>query len=388
MRLGTVSLAIAAAVWLPMVHLCFRSDEAGKKETGVSPIAQQLAARHLHLWTDAEAREEELERMRQSNAEWDFMGRSYLVWALGNMCLREPQRKDEYLAVMDRIIDETLATEREKGMHHFLMPYAHNGPFVVQPPRSQFIDGEIALMLAVRRLVEEKEAYRQPLRQRVELIVRRMKQSPVLCAESYPNECWMFCNTVALAAVRISDHLDGTDHSAFFRRWVKTARKRLIDRDTGLLVSSFTLDGQVLDGPEGSSIWMAAHCLQLIDEEFAADQYRRARQELGREICGFGYAREWPAAWQGPMDVDSGPVVPGLGVSAGSSGLAFVGAATFDDRKYFRALRTTLDFAGFPLEEEGRLRYGASNQVGDAVLLYATVLGPAWDAVKKGERYD
>ena len=39
---------------------------------------------------------------------------------------------------------------------------------------------------------------------------------------------------------------------------------------------------------------MTAHCLQLIDEEFAADQYRRARKELGRELLGFGYAREWP----------------------------------------------------------------------------------------------
>ena len=384
--LAAVSLAVAAAVWLPMVHLCFRPDVTSEKETGVSPFAGRLAARHLHLWTDPQSRQEELDKMRDSNAEWDFMGRNYLVWALGNMCLREPQRKDEYLAVMDRIIDETLATERKEGMYHFLMPYAHNGPFVLQPPRSQFIDGEIALTLAVRRLVEEKEAYREPLQQRVELIVRRMQQSPVLCAESYPDECWMFCNTVALAAVRIGDHLDGTDHSAFFRRWVKTARERLTDPDTGLLISSFTLNGQALDGPEGSSIWMAAHCLQLIDEEFAADQYKRARQELGREVCGFAYAREWPAAWQSPMDVDSGPIVPGLGVSAGSSGLAFVGAATFNDRKYFRCLRTTLDFAGFPLEEEGRLQYCAGNQVGDAVLLYAAVLGPVWDEVKKGER--
>jgi hypothetical protein len=27
--------------------------------------------------------------MRASNAEWDFMGRSFLVWSLANMGLRE-----------------------------------------------------------------------------------------------------------------------------------------------------------------------------------------------------------------------------------------------------------------------------------------------------------
>ena len=62
------------------------------------------------------------------------------------------------------------------------------------------------------------------------------------------------------------------------------------------------------------------------------DQYRRARKELGRSVLGFGYAKEWPASWKGPADVDSGPVIPGLEISAGSSGLAFVGTWVFDDR--------------------------------------------------------
>ena len=295
-----------------------------KSESEVEPLATRLAAQQLYLWTDADSRQRELAKMRGSNAEWDFMGRSFLVWALANRSLRHPEKKGACLEVMDRIIDETLKTEQERGMYHFLMPYARNRPFVMQPPRSLFLDGEMALMLASRRLVAEKEAYREPLRQRVEEMVRRMEAGPVLCAESYPDECWMFCNSAALAAVRISDRLDGSDHSSFFRRWLQRAKEKLVDPGTGLLVSSFTLDGRPKDGPEGSSIWMAAHCLQLIDEEFAADQYRRARKELGREVLGFGYAREWPVSWVGPEDVDSGPVVPLLGVSAGSSGLAFL----------------------------------------------------------------
>jgi len=210
-----------------------------------------------------------------------------------------------------------------------------------------------------------------------------MQAGPVLCAESYPDECWMFCNTVALAAIRASDRLDGGDHSAFFQRWLRTAKAKLVDRRTGLLVSSFALDGRCQDGPEGSSIWLSAHCLQVIDEQFAADQYRRARKELGRQVLGFAYAREWPVSWEGACDVDSGPVIPGLGVSAGSSGLALLGARAFDDGPYFRGLRTSLDFAAFPRQREGRLRYCAGNQVGDAVLLYAAVLGPAWDKVRK-----
>ena len=135
---------------------------------------------------------------------------AFLVWALANRSLRHPEQKAACLEVMDRIIDETLKTEQERGMYHFLMPYARDRPFVMQPPRSLFLDGEMALMLAARRLVAEKEAYREPLRRRVDEMVRRMEAGPVLCAESYPDECWMFCNSVALAAIRMSDRLDGT----------------------------------------------------------------------------------------------------------------------------------------------------------------------------------
>ncbi len=269
-------------------------------------------------------------------------------------------------------------------MYHFLMPYARRGSFLVAPARSQFLDGEIALMLGLRRMVAEKAAYRAPLEQRVRLMAERMKQSPVLSAESYPNECWTFCNTIALAAMRVADHLDGSDHSAFLQRWVATAKAKLVDPKTGLLVSSYTVDGKSLDGPEGSSIWMSAHALQIIDVEFARDQYRRARVELGKEFVGFGYASEWPASWRNGADVDSGPVIPVLDASAGSSGLAFIGAAAFDDQRYFRSLSRALLLGGFPVQSQDTLRFAAGNQVGDAVLLYSTLLGPAWDRINAG----
>ena len=49
--------------------------------------------------------------MRASNAEWDFMGRSFLVWSLANMSLREPASKALYLQTVDQIIEETIRLE-------------------------------------------------------------------------------------------------------------------------------------------------------------------------------------------------------------------------------------------------------------------------------------
>lgn len=381
---GLVALAIALVIWLPTLHLFFKRPLSDfYQEKGLSPKAQQLAARHLQLWTDPVLREAEIRKMRASNAEWDFMGRSFLVWSLANMGLRNPADKAQYLEVMDRIIQETVKIEQKQGVYAFLMPYAQNRPFVVRPERSLFIDGEIALMMGSRRMLQEEPAYKKLMTERLMEIERRLNASPLMAEESYPDECWTFDHAVALAAFKVADRLDGTDHSALCRRWIETAKQRLLDKKTGLLVSSYQLDGTPLEGPEGSTIWMVTHCLQVVDEPFARDQFQRARKELGRITCSFGYAKERPATWQGPQNIDSGTIIPVIGVSAGSSGMAFMAASSFKDWEFLQALNTTLDMAAFPSVKQGRLRYCASNQVGDAAMLYAAVLGPLWERVKQ-----
>jgi hypothetical membrane protein len=377
-----MALVVAAALWLPCLHFFYKPNLAAyRTEEGMPPRAAAIAARHLDLWSTPEARQHEIAKMRGSNAEWDFMARTYFVLALANMSLREPSFKEEALAVMDTIIDETIRLENEKGMYFFLMDYATYSRFLSQSGRSIFLDGEIALMLGARRLVEEKEQYRIWMHERLRVMEQQLRESPLLIAESYPDECWMFCNAIAMVAFRMSEALDGADYSDLLQGWLQSIKENLTDPETGILHSSFSLSGYPQDGPEGTSIWMVAHCLQLIDPVYATDQYARARRELGRVLFGFGWAREWPVSWHGIPDIDSGPIVPLLEISAGSSGLALVGAAAFDDKPFLGALLASLNYGGFPVKRDGRLHYNASNAVGDAVMLYAMVEGPLWQAV-------
>src|SRR2546426_554750 len=147
-------------------------------------------------------------------------------------------------------------------------------------------------MLASRRLLEENLDYKPRLTERVNNIVERFKQSSNMVLESYPDECWMFDHVIALDAIRMADYLDGSDHASLVRDWLAMAKQKLVHRESGLLITSFTTDGVALDGPEGSTIWMVAHCLQLLDEDLGRDQYQRARKELGRTTLGFSYACE------------------------------------------------------------------------------------------------
>jgi hypothetical protein len=379
-----LALGLGSVSWLPAVRLLFGPDRDDLRRTGpLSPRVRALAERHLALWEDPALRQVELARMRAANGEWDFMGRTFVVLALANVALRLPDERPRCLTVIDRIVRDTLAVEQELGMYHFLMPYAHAAPWVAQPPRSIFVDGEIALMLAARQVVEVDPDLATLLAARTGVVRARMEAGPVLCAESYPDECWMFCNAAAIAALVLAEAAGAGPQLDFARRWLARVRGALVHDETGLLVSSFSWSGEPKDGPEGSSIFMVAHCLQLVDPDFARDQYERAREELGRSLVGFGWAREWPDSWRGPWDVDSGPIVPLLDASAGASGLALLGAGAFEDDRFLDALVSSLDLATFPTRERGRLRYAASNQVGDAVALYALVCGPLWAEARR-----
>lgn len=362
-------LVAAAVVWLPALHL-FHSVGANEREA----VAAKLAARQIAAPVSA------VPSMRAVNPEWDFMRRTFVVLALANRAVARPAERSGALAAIDAIVDSTLELAKENGDEHFMLPYAKRGPFMDRSARSLFIDGEIVAMIAARDLVEPRAATKREALVRAARIERAMRASPSLSGESYPDECWTFCNTTALAGLMMLDHVAGTDHKALARDWVTHAKAHLVDPKTKLLVSSYTWDGHVLDGPEGSSLWMSAHNLLVIDEDFARDQYTRAQRELGASFLGFGWAREWPKDMPQRPDVDSGPIVPLLEASAGSSGLALLGASAFGDERWLGSLLASLELTGFRDETTGR--YRASNDVGDAVLLYALSFGPLWQRMK------
>jgi hypothetical protein len=375
MKARTVHGLLAATIWLFSVRFFLTTD------TELRGIALTNAQERALFRGDVAAERASMQRI---NPEWDFMGRTFAALAIVNQAMRDSRRAGAHRQALDEILHSTLAEEERQGDDHFLLEYGHHGAFRDPRAHSLFIDGELALMLAAREVAfggPATDADAADLARRVERIALQMEAGPALSGESYPDECWTFCNTTALAALRVYDARHGTDHGSLIRRWVQLARQRLVDPDTGMLVSSYGYDGSHRDGPEGSTLWMVAHNLLVLDPSFAREQYALAKQHLARSFAGFGWAREWPGGSHA-ADVDSGPVIPLLDASAGSSGLAIVGARAFDDREYLDALARSLDFAGMPVLERGpTLRFATSNQVADAVIAYGFSEGPLWRAV-------
>lgn len=350
-------MIFATAIWLPNVHRFYRVD----RET----LATQLARREPAG----------VASMRNVNPEWDFMLRTYRVLGLSNRALSHADERASILASIDRIVDDTIATREREGDAFFLLSYGH-APLLDSEAKSIFIDGEILLMIAARDTVSPRPSLRAHADLLAARIDAQMKRSPTASGESYPNEAWTFCNTTALAALTLHDRTTGSDHRDVARAWVSWAKNHLLDANTGVLAARYRYDdGTILDGVEGSSIFMSAQNLLVVDPAFARDQYDRAKRALGVSFLGFGWAKEWPDGVPPRPDVDSGAIVPILHASPGASGFALLGASAFGDTTYRDELLASLELAAFPDHERGR--YRASNDVGDAVLLYALEVRPA-----------
>jgi len=70
------ALCVAAVIWLPCVPAIYRGRSAGfVSRSGLSTEARALMVHQRALWDDPVMRRREVEPMRRSNPEWDFMGR-------------------------------------------------------------------------------------------------------------------------------------------------------------------------------------------------------------------------------------------------------------------------------------------------------------------------
>ena len=105
---------------------------------------------------------------------------------------------------------------------------------------------------------------------------------------------------------------------------------------------------------------------------FAAEQYALARRHLVTRVLGIPGVREFPDGQLAIPDIDSGPVVFGMGPSA--SGFAVAASATMGDRVLAAELAQVAGAVGIPLSSDEKTHYALIPAVGEAVILYGKTL--------------
>lgn len=211
----------------------------------------------------------------------------------------------------------------------------------------------------------------------------RSLQTGVYQAPSYPGSAmWPADQTVTLFAMKLFDATQGTtlhrEPLRGFLAWAQSHR----DPETGLFPSSASPTVADAAVPRGcASSWGASYLAQL-DPVAAFDQYRRERDSLGENILGIGGFREWPVGREHGGDLDSGPIVLGVGVAA--TGLGLGPARIFGDDETYTVIRRAALTFGVPAWWPGHGYWGAP-LLGEAILFDGRTAQPWFDPAPRVE---
>ena len=189
-------------------------------------------------------------------------------------------------------------------------------------------------------------------------LVRGSRGRPLSALETYPGETY----PPDLSAVIASLALDGRypeDVAALVARF----RAEAVDPATGLVRQTLDPRSGAPGRPRGSGTLVSAWCLGFADPELARQLSAAARGGLRDDVLGFGGVREVPRGTPAIADLDSGPVLFGLSVSASGFGLA--AARRLGDAGWHRELYRSAHLAG--LEHGGWFTTGGT--LGNAILL-------------------
>ena len=146
-------------------------------------------------------------------------------------------------------------------------------------------------------------------------IARAFAGSPSPYLESYPGKAWPADAVVAIASLSLHDRLMRPEYRDLIARWAKQVRARL---DQRVLIPHEwdVVHDRVASGARGSSQALMNAFLPGIDTVLAKHQYMWYRKWFLVQPMGLPVLREHPHGVRKPGDIDSGPLIFGVGGAA------------------------------------------------------------------------
>lgn len=175
--------------------------------------------------------------------------------------------------------------------------------------------------------------------------------------ETYPGVVFPADISVCIAAVAAMGETDLAD------RATKKFMRAFTHRRTGMLAQTVNArNGRHTSSARSSGTLFSAFFLRGASNEVAEQLWKATRKHAFVQGAGLAAIREYPRGFDGPADVDSGPVVLGLGVSATGFALA---SAQGDD---FRALFRVTNLFGAPIIDNEEATFATGGAIGNALL--------------------
>ncbi len=298
------------------------------------------------------------------DGEWAVATHQMAILGLGQIVLAHPELRGEYLppmrAAADRLVaDETLRFGRTMWGDAPLegLPGGEGHAYL----------GYVNLALGMMRLVDPETPHAALHDRLTDALARRLDRAPHGLFETYPGQSFPPDVAAVAASIGLHQRATGRDHSALLARWSARFRARWIDRSGYLVQRGDPRSGRALDAPRGSGTAVAAYFLSYADPTLSRVLYEGLARHGHATLAGFGAIGEFAPGHDGHGDIDSGPVILGVGLLA--TGFAIGAARAHGDRARYRELVRTAVLFGVPVERDRGRRFLAGGAIGNAILL-------------------
>ncbi|WP_019926817.1 hypothetical protein [Nocardia sp. BMG111209] len=304
---------------------------------------------------------------------WGLLTHQMAALGLAQVCLSHPEWRNRYAPIATRAAAKSLSPALRTLFTDTW--HGEDGETGLDGPHGHAYLAYPALALGMARMVDP--AFPPDLARRQDALVaayeRRLLASPTALLDTFPGEAYPTDVAAVAAAIAVHGRETGTDHAVVLAHWAQQVRAVQIDPRTGLIVQRMGTDGRMHDAPRASGTGLAAYFAGFADRALAGDLAAALfRQE--RTVLGFSAIHEYGSGYRGAGDIDSGPVI--LGISVSATGFALALARSLGRRDVFTRLFRTTDLVGVPLRSGSRLRFATGGAIGNALLLAFLTSGP------------
>lgn len=297
-----------------------------------------------------------------------FMNALYgLTWAdfIKNLSVSDALRK-EGLEEIDWVLKEL---DSEYAQMNF--------PYELNPKRGIFYLGWKNYLLGKKLLLqsskERSEKQSKQFKEQCEAIYFAYQASDKTYLESYKKLAWPADNVVAVASLSLMDRLESPVYKTFIEDWILEVQQKL-DTITGLIPHEVNFETEtVFEGAKGSSQSLMLNFLIEIDPIFAQAQFEKYRAQFLDYRFGLLGIREHPKGKKGNADVDSGPVLLGIGGSASLVGQRTM--ALYNDIETTVGLRNSIEsFGAAYTSDQQKIYVLGLEPIADAFIAWSNVV--------------
>lgn len=310
------------------------------------------------------------------DAEWVFGTAQMAALGFAQQAVTDPAARDVAIARMEVAIDAMLA---DPGRSFDRMTWGDDPLDDLEAGRGHAAWlGYANLALSAHRALVKDSRYAGLNDRITDAIARRVLAEPHAVFETYPDERYPVDTAVGVASVMLHDQTTGADHAAAVAHWRAAFAATQREAGSGLLYQATRADGRPASPVRGSGTMLTAWFLSFGDPALACHLYEAGRDGLRSRVGPVVGVREYARGASGDGDIDSGPIVAGLGVSA--TGFAIGAARACGDHDTAAELTRTATWFGGAVDVGDARHWTAGERFGGApvadAILFAMMSTP------------